>query len=116
MTLEALMSTLAAAGVDMAVEGVRVRLSGPPGTLTPALRQAITDHKPALIESLTGYRQLDAAIIASEADRRSLTEIEARLARVTDRAGAPDCTALDRQLVRDWAAIRAAKIAGRNAA
>ncbi len=59
---------------------------------------------------------LDAAIIASEASRRSLDEIETRLARLKVNALDPAATLLDHQLVRDWTAIRDAKRAGKQAA
>ncbi len=66
--------------------------------------------------SYNSYPTLDSAIIASEAGKHPLAAIEHRLARVTARASAPDASPLDRQLVRDWTAIRDAKAAGRDAA
>jgi hypothetical protein len=59
---------------------------------------------------------LDGVIAASEAGRHSLEEIEERLSRLTARALAPEATAQDHLLVRDWGAIRAAKLAGRESA
>ena len=62
------------------------------------------------------FSPLDAAIIASEAGRRPLAEIENRLRRLTARAAAPTATPRDHQLARDWTAIREAKRQGREAA
>lgn len=109
VSIDALRAHLATAGVRLTVSGDTLRVIAPAGTLTPALRQAITDHKPALIEALTGYRYLDAAIIASEAGRRPPDEIENRLRRLTARAAEPTATPRDHQLARDWTAIREAK-------
>lgn len=116
MTLTALRAALDRAGVRLIVAGDALRVFAPPGTLTPALRHAITDHKAALIATFTGFSPLDAAIITSEAGKHSLADIARRLARVAARAGAPDATPLDTQLVRDWTAIQTVKVAGRAAA
>ncbi len=62
------------------------------------------------------FAPLDSAIAASEAGRRSLAEIESRLARVTARATDPAATALDRQVARDWTAIHRVKLSGERAA
>lgn len=116
MTVAELRADLDNAGARLAVDGDQLRVIAPPGVLTPEVRQAIRDQKPALIEALTGFRPLDPAISESEASRRPLHEIERRLARVTERAGNPAATALDRQLARDWTAIRDAKLTATGAA
>lgn len=67
------------------------------------------------ISEISPYPPLDASIVASEAERRPLEEIEARLTRLVARAADPDATPLDRQLVADWTAIRRAKVAGADA-
>jgi len=107
--IDALRAHLGAAGVHLSVDGDTLRISGPRGALSPALRQALSDHKPVLLAALTGFRPLDAAIVASETGRRPLDEIERRLARVTKRAASPLASALDKQLLRDWSAILQAK-------
>lgn len=118
MNLDQLVDALDAAGVavDVTETGDRLTIVASPGVLTPGLRRAITDHKPALIAALTGFRPLDDLITASEAGRRSLAEIESRLGRLTAIAASPTATALDRQLILDWTAIRAANLAGRESA
>lgn len=58
------------------------------------------------------FAPLDPVIAGSEASRRSLAEIEARLSRLTATAARQEATPLDRQLVADWRAIRDAKLAG----
>lgn len=62
------------------------------------------------------YAPLDEVIAASEAGRRSVDEIERRLARLVAQAAEPEATPLDRQLVRDWTAIRDAKLSSCEAA
>lgn len=118
MTFDALVDALDAAGmaVDLTETGDQLTIAALSGVLTPDLLQAITDHKPALIAALTGFRPLDAAISASEAGRRSVVEIEARLARLTAQAASPNATGLDRQLVADWTAIHRVKLSGEQAA
>ncbi len=59
------------------------------------------------------FAPLDAVIAKSGAGRHPLGEIEARLSRLTATAARPGATPLDRQLLRDWTAIRDAKLAGR---
>lgn len=68
------------------------------------------------ISEKSPYAPLDALIVASEAERRPLDEIEVRLARRAAHGAEPDATPLDHQLVADWTAIRDAKLAGRQAA
>lgn len=60
------------------------------------------------------FAPIDDIIAGFRAGRRSLDEIETRLARLTARANQPEATDLDRALVRDWTAIRDAKRAGGN--
>lgn len=115
MILDTLCDRLDQAGVTLSLDGDTVRVSAPRGRLSPELRQAIADHKPALIDGLAGFRQLDAGILDSEAGRRPLADIETRLARLTAIATRPTATSLDRQLVRDWTAIRDAKYRQRQA-
>ncbi len=117
MSLDELIDALDAAGVDVDITETsdQLRIDAPRGVLTPALRQAIMEHKPTLIAALTGFHPLDPAIVTSEARRRSLEEIEARLARQTEAAARPTATALDRHLARDWTMIRAVKLAATGA-
>ncbi|MDQ3694363.1 MAG: hypothetical protein M3464_12140 [Chloroflexota bacterium] len=58
---------------------------------------------------LTGFAPLDDVIIASEAERYSLEQIEVCVARLTDQARRPEATPLERQSLQDWLAIRDAK-------
>lgn len=64
-----------------------------------------------MTSEIRSYGPLDEVIVGDEAHRRSLVEIEARLSRLMARAAEPDATPLDHQLVADWTAILAAKLA-----
>ena len=84
-SLRALLAQLAAAGVHLALQGDDLLLQGPPHALTPALRQAVQDHKPALIESLRERQRLPApgaaapALVAAPGDRHEpfpLTDVQ----------------------------------------
>ncbi len=66
--------------------------------------------------SFISFAALDEVIVASEAGRRPLDEIENRLMRLTARAAEPTASPRDHQLVRDWTAICNAKRQGREAA
>lgn len=116
IAIDALRAHLAATGARLSVEGDALTVLAPPGVLAPALRQAIRDHKPALLEAVTGFRPLDRDIAEGESDRYSLDEIEVRLARATARAADPAATAIDHQVVRDWIAIRNLKLTEERAA
>lgn len=52
MTLLDTLRALAAADIDLWTEGDRLKYGAPPGAMTPALRGALTDHKPALLRLL----------------------------------------------------------------
>ena len=107
-----LQAELTARGITVRVAGTELRFTAPPGALTAELRTAIQTHKHDLLVALTGFAPLDRDLIRSTARSHTTHQIEARLARLTARAAAPDATAQDHQLVRDWTAIRAAKLVG----
>ncbi len=52
MTPTALLDRLRALGVEVRAEGDKLRYRAPAGVLTPDLRQAIREHKAALLELL----------------------------------------------------------------
>jgi hypothetical protein len=111
-----LRAELTARGIVVRVDGTELRFTAPPGALTAELRTAIQTHKHDLLAALTGFVPLDRAILRDTTAKHTSEQIEERLARLTDRAAAPGATPLAHQLVRDWGAIRAAKLAGRDAA
>ena len=116
MTLDDLCDALDAAGAELNVTGDRLVIAAPRGALTPALRQALTKHRPALIEALAVFRPLDEVIADSEASRRTLADIEVRLERLTAIAAQPGASSLNRQLIEDWTKILAAKVRQESAA
>jgi hypothetical protein len=92
-------------GIDPECEISEISEESPPAP--PALRGP---------DGGAGFTPLDRATISSNAAKHPLAGIEERLARLTARTAAPDATALDHQLVRDWSVIRAAKREVRNVA
>ncbi len=68
--LDALLAELAARGVGLAAEGDQLRVQAPKGALTPALREALAVHKPALLAHLaTPIAVLGAPHLLSDAGR-----------------------------------------------
>lgn len=53
MSPAALLAELRALGVELRVEGDRIRCKAPRGSVTPELAEAIRSHKPALLALLT---------------------------------------------------------------
>ena len=52
--LDALLADLGARGVTLAAEDGQLKVQAPKGALTPALRDALAAHKPALLARLAG--------------------------------------------------------------
>jgi hypothetical protein len=63
MSVADLLGDLNRRGVRLAVAEGKVRLDGPAGVITEADRQAVRDHKPALVALLEGPPPLDAAAV-----------------------------------------------------
>jgi hypothetical protein len=53
MTLTALLSELDLHRVDLTIDGDQLRFHAPKGTMGPTLRQAIAEHKTALLQLLS---------------------------------------------------------------
>jgi len=53
MTLTALLGELDLHRVDLTIDGGQLRYHAPKGTMVPTLRQAIADHKAALLQLLS---------------------------------------------------------------
>lgn len=55
MTLASLLARLDTAGIALVADGDRLRWTAPAGALTPDLRDALRDHKAALLACLDGH-------------------------------------------------------------
>ena len=62
--LHQLLRDLDAAGVTLSLAGDALRFAAPPGAMTPALRERLAAHKPALVELLRGGPVTSQAIAA----------------------------------------------------
>ena len=49
MSAQALLNDLNRAGATVEIRGDKLHIAAPRGTVTPALRQALTTHKPELL-------------------------------------------------------------------
>lgn len=72
MTTREVIEMTAAAGIRLSRSGDRIRLEGPPGSLTPEVRETVAAHKPELL----------AALAEEEADRERLAADVERLGRM----------------------------------
>jgi len=141
MTPTQVVEAVAAAGGTLTVEGGRLRCRAPRGALTPELLAALRTHKSELI-AIVGtetdaqglerpggghsgscgdplprppagrFAPLDSELAAGEASKWAREEIVVRLTRLEARAGSPDASPVDRQLVADWRAVLSSKDSG----
>jgi hypothetical protein len=56
MTLPEVLTVVQTAGIRLEARGERLHVEAPPGAVTPALREALTTHKPALLVLLAPSR------------------------------------------------------------
>ena len=62
MTAIEILTLLHGHGVTLTARGDRLRVDAPPGTLTPALRAALREHKTAVLDLLEAFEERAALI------------------------------------------------------
>jgi amino acid adenylation domain-containing protein/non-ribosomal peptide synthase protein (TIGR01720 family) len=78
--LQQLLRDLDAAGVTLSLAGDALRFAAPPGAVTPALRERLVAHKPALLELLRGGPAASQALVpAARPERLPLSFAQQRL-------------------------------------
>lgn len=71
MTPQKLLNELSQIGVKLTVVGDKLRYEAPPGVLTPVLKEALRQHKPALVALLTRQQAAQPEGVREEPDYRS---------------------------------------------
>lgn len=59
MTPAGILADLYALGAHVRVDGDKLKISAPAGSITPEIKAALAEHKPAIIETLTRPRPGD---------------------------------------------------------